>query len=81
MLEFLSANWVWILLVGAMLWMMVGHGGHGGCGSHGHSGGQHGGHDHRHEEPGAEPYTEDPHYPEGRTGGQADPAPRHHHEV
>ena len=32
MLEFLSANWVWILFVGAVLWMMVGHGGHGGCG-------------------------------------------------
>ena len=41
MLEFFSANWVWILLVGAMLWMMLGHGGHGGhgggCGGHQHS--------------------------------------------
>ena len=34
MLEFLSANWVWILLIGAMLWMMVGHGGCGGGHQH-----------------------------------------------
>jgi hypothetical protein len=37
MLEYLSANWVWMLLVGAMLWMHLGHGGHGGhggCGGH-----------------------------------------------
>jgi hypothetical protein len=46
MLEFLSANWVWILLVGGMLFMHFGHGaghggghgGHAGCGGHQHSG-------------------------------------------
>ena len=30
MWEFLSDNWVWILLVGGMLFMHLGHGGHGG---------------------------------------------------
>ena len=38
MLEFLSSNWVWIVFIGAVLWMHfghgVGHGGHGRCGSH-----------------------------------------------
>ena len=38
MLEFLSNNWVWILLIGGMLFMHLGHGGrhggHGGCGGH-----------------------------------------------
>ena len=41
MLEFLSANWIWILLIGGMLFMHLGHGGHGGgmgCGGHSHSG-------------------------------------------
>ena len=80
MLEFLSSNWVWILLVGAVLWMMVGHGGHGGCGSHGHSGGQHGGHDHRgeHEQQDTDRY---PQYHPGRTDGSADPTTRHHDET
>ena len=36
MLDFLSSNWVWILLIGGMLIMHLGHGG-------GH--GEHGGHD------------------------------------
>jgi ATP-dependent Zn protease len=32
----LSANWIWILLIGAMLWMHLRHGGmHGGHGGHG----------------------------------------------
>lgn len=37
-MEFLSANWLWILFVAAMLWMHLRHGGmH--CGGHGgHSG-------------------------------------------
>ena len=38
MLNLLSSNWIWILLVGGMLWMHFGHGGHGGCGGHQHSG-------------------------------------------
>ena len=47
MLTLLSSNWIWILLVGGMLWMHFGrggpgghggHGGHGGCGGHQHSG-------------------------------------------
>lgn len=47
MLEFLSNNWVWILLIGGMLVLHLGHGGgsggHGGCCSgHEHSGHQHG---------------------------------------
>lgn len=43
MLEFLSSNWVWILLIGGMLFMHLGHGhgrghsGHMGCGGHQHS--------------------------------------------
>lgn len=32
MWDFLSANWLWILLIGGMLWMHLGHGGHGGHG-------------------------------------------------
>jgi hypothetical protein len=36
MLTFLSTNWFWLLLIGAMLFMHLGHGGHGGgCGGHG----------------------------------------------
>ena len=50
MLEFLSSNWLWILLIGGMLFMhlgqgghgggsgQAGHRGHGGCGGHQHSG-------------------------------------------
>ena len=42
MAEFLSANWVWILPIGAMLVMHVGHGRHGGTqGGHGGCGGGH----------------------------------------
>lgn len=41
MLDFLSGNWMWILLVGGMLFMHLGHGhghsGHMGCGGHQHS--------------------------------------------
>ena len=39
MLEYLSANWVWILLIGAMLWMHLGHSGHSGHSGHGGHGG------------------------------------------
>jgi hypothetical protein len=39
MIEFLAANWLWIVLIGAMVLMHRG----GGCGSHGSHGG-HGGH-------------------------------------
>lgn len=41
MLDFLSSYWIWILFIGAMLWMHLGHGGHGGhggCGGHQQSG-------------------------------------------
>jgi len=42
MLEFLSGNWLWILLIGGMMFMHLGHGGHGGgSGEAGHAG--HGG--------------------------------------
>lgn len=41
MLEFLSSNWVWLLLIGGMLFMHLGHGrghgGHMGCGGHHHT--------------------------------------------
>ena len=43
MWEFLSNNWIWILLIGGMLFMHLGHGGQGGhgrvggCGGHQHS--------------------------------------------
>lgn len=43
MLEFISANWLWILLIGGMVFMHLGHGGHGGQGGHGGCG-SHGGH-------------------------------------
>lgn len=44
MLEFLSNNWVWILLIVGMAVMHLGHGGHG-RGHAGHGGGhQHSGH-------------------------------------
>jgi hypothetical protein len=43
MSEFLSNNWVWILLIGGMVFMHLGHrGGHrGGHGGHGGCGGGH----------------------------------------
>ena len=46
MLEFLSSNWLWILLIGGMVFMHLGHGGHGGHGGQGGGSGQagHGGH-------------------------------------
>lgn len=34
MLDFIATNWIWILLVGGMLVMHLGHG-HGGHGGHG----------------------------------------------
>lgn len=33
---FLSANWLWIVLIGFMLWMHLHHGGMHGGGHHGH---------------------------------------------
>ena len=46
MLEYLSSNWLWILLIGGMVFMHLGHGGHGGHGGQGGGSGQagHGGH-------------------------------------
>lgn len=49
MLTFLSANWLWMLLIAGMLVMHLGHrnhdGGHGGCGGGGAGGGgEHTGH-------------------------------------
>jgi hypothetical protein len=47
MLKFLSTYWLWILLIGGMLFMHLGHGGHGGHGGkggHGHGAGGHAGH-------------------------------------
>ena len=32
MLDFIVTNWIWILLIGGMLFMHLGHGGHGGHG-------------------------------------------------
>ena len=47
MFQFLNSNWVWILLIGGMLFMHLGHGGHGGHGGGGGCGGhQHGSHQH-----------------------------------
>jgi len=47
MVRWLSANWIWLVVVGGMLWMHLGmHRGHGGHGIHGGHGGQsHRGHD------------------------------------
>ncbi len=46
MLEFVSSNWLWILLIGGMVFMHVGHsrrhGGHMAHGGHRHPGGAHG---------------------------------------
>lgn len=55
MLEFLSKNWLWILLIGGMAFMHLSHGSHGGGGHGGHGAGcgahagaeQTGDHDHR----------------------------------
>ena len=43
MTRFLAANWLWILLIGGMLYMHLGHGrrGHGGHMGHGMSHAQH----------------------------------------
>ena len=47
MVRWLSANWIWVVVVGGMLWMHLGmhrgHGGHGGRGGHGGNSG-HAGH-------------------------------------
>lgn len=53
MLTFLATNWLWIVLIGAMAVMHLGHGTHnhgggGGCGHAGagqHHGGEHGDHE------------------------------------
>lgn len=42
MIRFITANWIWFVLIGAMLLMHRGHRGHGGghgggCGGHGHN--------------------------------------------
>ncbi len=42
MLDFISTNWIWILLIGGMAVMHLGHGGHGGKVGHVAKGG-HGG--------------------------------------
>ena len=44
MLEFLSRNWLWILLIGGMAFMHLSHGSHGGGGHGGHGGSGAGGH-------------------------------------
>lgn len=42
-MRWLGANWIWLVVVGGMLWMHLGmHRGHGG---HGHGGQSHRGHD------------------------------------
>lgn len=41
MLNFFTANWFWILFLGGMLFMHVGHRGHGGSSGHGGCGGGH----------------------------------------
>lgn len=40
MINFFLTYWIWILFIGGMLWMHLGHGGHGG---HGGCGGGHAG--------------------------------------
>ena len=48
-MRWLASNWIWIVVVAAMLWMHLGHGGmHGGghgAGRHGDDEQAHGGHD------------------------------------
>lgn len=40
MVRWLSANWIWVIVIGGMLWMHLGmHRGHGGHGGHGRHGG------------------------------------------
>ena len=34
MLDFIGTNWIWILLIGGMIFMHLGHGGHGSHGGH-----------------------------------------------
>lgn len=75
MLGYLSANWIWILLIGGMLVMHLGHGRHGhghgggggGCGGHGAS---HDGH-----EPGMDASGAGDHGHPGGSAGPAQPAP------
>lgn len=39
MVRWLSANWIWVVVIGGMLWMHLGmHRGHGGHGGHTHGG-------------------------------------------
>ena len=42
MMQWLSANWIWLVVVGGMVWMHLGmhrgHGGHGGDAHGGHGG-------------------------------------------
>lgn len=35
MLDFITTNWIWILLIGGTVAMHLGHGGHGRHGGHG----------------------------------------------
>lgn len=79
MVEFLSANWVWILLIGTAFWMMLGHGGHGGRGGCGGGHHQPGSRDGSHEHSQDQDAREYPQYPDRPTGGSGDPA-AHHHE-
>ena len=67
MLGFLSANWIWILLIGGMLVMHLGHGRHGN--GHGMAGGC-GGHASQHD---ADEHDAQPPAADGRPAGSADP--------
>ena len=51
MIEFLSANWLWLVFIGFFLAMHAG--GHG-CGMHGHGGHAGGQHEHERQSPGDE---------------------------
>ena len=82
MLAFLSANWLWIVLVGGMLFMHLGHGGHGmrhgghGARSKDAEGNDTGGHGGCGTHTSGEPTTDhDQHHhaPGGATGGERPP--------
>ncbi len=88
MTRFLASNWIWILLIGGMLFMHLGHrhGGHMGGGMGGGRGGGHAGHEQEHDHHGAP--TESGSLGEARpesepgnadAGNQSEPTPAQRH--
>lgn len=74
-MRWLSANWLWLVVVGGMLWMHLGmHRGHGG-GHGGHGGGHHG--DHQRAELSRESHNHEASTAAGRDGSTEGGGHRH----